>query len=111
MTNDNGNHATTPGPWTIEYDNHGNGSFSEWWNVGPGGDGIAKVWNEADARLIAAAPETAQERDRLKAINAELVEALERTVCALEEVAEDGGTIIYNETMDIARAALAKARE
>ena len=48
--------------------------------------------------------------DRLKALNAELVEALERTVCALEEAAEDGGTI-YDETMDMARAVLAKARE
>ena len=33
---------------------------------------------EANARLIAAAPETAAERDRLKAEKAELVEALER---------------------------------
>ena len=32
---------------------------------------------EANARLIAAAPETAAERDRLREINAELVEALE----------------------------------
>jgi len=35
------------------------------------------VNNEANARLIAAAPETAEERDRLKEINKELLEALE----------------------------------
>lgn len=57
MTDDNGNHAATPGPWTVELDNHGNGGFSEWWNVGPGGSGVGKIWNETDARLIAAAPE------------------------------------------------------
>lgn len=57
MKQDDGNHAATPGPWTIKYDNHGNGSFSEWWNVGPNGDGVAKVWSETDAHLIAAAPE------------------------------------------------------
>jgi hypothetical protein len=34
---------------------------------------------EANARLIAAAPETAAERDRLKALNAELLEALRLT--------------------------------
>ncbi len=57
MKQDNGNHAATPGPWAIEYDNHGNGSFSEWWNVGPGGSGVGKIWKEPDARLIAATPE------------------------------------------------------
>lgn len=47
--------AHTPGPWPEpEYDNHGNGGFSEWWEVG----GIAQVHtSEDDARLISAAPD------------------------------------------------------
>lgn len=47
--------AHTPGPWPEpEYDNYGNGGYSEWWDVG----GIARVsTSEADARLITAAPD------------------------------------------------------
>lgn len=45
--------AHTPGPWPEpEYDNHGNGGFAEWWEIG----GIARVYQPDDARLIAAAP-------------------------------------------------------
>ena len=40
--------------------------------------------NIANARLIAAAPETAAERDRLREINAELLEALQVCVKAFE---------------------------
>lgn len=44
----------TPGPWPEpEHDNDGNGGFSEWWEI----EGIARVYKEADARLIAAAPD------------------------------------------------------
>ena len=59
--------------------------------------------NEANARLIAAAPETAAERDRLKEINAELLEALEWALDVIE----------YNQLkVDDAKArtAIAKAR-
>ncbi|KKL66012.1 hypothetical protein LCGC14_2149210 [marine sediment metagenome] len=66
--------------------------------------------NEPDDEFMVARVALLAERDRLKALNAELVEALERTVGCLEEVAEDGGPI-YDETMDISRAALAKARK
>lgn len=38
--------------------------------------GIDQEEEQANARLIAAAPETAEERDRLKETNAELLEAL-----------------------------------
>lgn len=131
--------TATPGPWLDGKPNFTDGPSTESGShvIYSGSQEIARVYGDkglpvkANARLIAAAPETAQERDRLKALNAavkaecarlrsakeqaqalnaELVEALERTVCALEEVAEDGGTI-YDETMGIARTALAKARK
>ena len=60
-------------------------------------------------RLIAAAPETAAERDRLKAVNAELVVALRAVV------AEYDSWMGYNDdgfnvpTIEAARAAIAKA--
>ena len=49
----------TPGPWTFEYENeyHDGGGFAEWFEVQADGDRIAKVDEEADARLIAAAPD------------------------------------------------------
>ena len=93
MKQDNGNHAATPGPWRIGYDD---GSGKDWppfsiQSVKTGqkivdaasGEADMKSWELGvlkieDARLIAAAPETAQERDRLKAINAELVDILQK---------------------------------
>ncbi len=41
-----------------------------------GGVSVSSGQGEANAELIAAAPETAAERDRLKAVNAELLEAV-----------------------------------
>ena len=38
-----------------------------------------RQWNHANARPTAAAPDTAAERDQLKAINADLLAALENT--------------------------------
>ncbi len=55
------------------------------------GNGLAQNW-EANARLIAAAPDTAAERDRLKAENAELLEAL-REVVSAHEYTTPAGTI------------------
>ncbi len=49
----------TKGPWLIEYDSHGNGGFSEWWNVGPAKvhiDPKNKDQAAVDTFLIAAAP-------------------------------------------------------
>ena len=62
----------TPGPWTLNEA----GKIS-----GPRGDTVAFAY-DADAILIAAAPETAAERDRLKASNADLLEALENITSA-----------------------------
>lgn len=44
------------------------------------------VEQESNASLIAAAPETASERDKLKEINAELLEALDRANSLLAEL-------------------------
>jgi hypothetical protein len=72
-----------------------------------------------DAQLIAAAPETAAERDRLKALNAELLEVLRLTADqALRcEIPEGYGPEFRSEEWDAgydaaissARAAIAKA--
>ena len=59
----------------------------------------------ANARLIAAAPETAAERDRLRESNAELVEALEEAVRVLEECYQRSE--VDREEYKLARAALA----
>jgi hypothetical protein len=65
---------------------------------------------EANAKLIAEAPETAAERDRLKIINAELLEALEKISDNLEvafsgNLRSDASSSLLN-----ARTAIAKAR-
>ena len=46
-------------PWFYEYDNYGNGSFSEWYNIGPSEhnssddiDGIGKIDSEIDAQFV-----------------------------------------------------------
>jgi hypothetical protein len=76
----NQNTQHTPGPWIAE-----------------GDDFIAHIYtatgkmvnphHPANARLIASAPETAAERDSLKALNAELLEA----VRAYKRTADDNG--------------------
>ena len=62
------------------------------------------------ARLMGAAPETAAERDRLKAINAELLAALQ---CFLSDerfdVAVGGNPIAVNRMLANARAAINRA--
>ena len=67
---------------------------------------------KANARLIAAAPETATERDQLRASNAELVAALEHVEqyaqrqCDLDEV----DAILWAQLVSLARAAIAATR-
>lgn len=69
----------TPGPWVYSFE-----SVDPEWAVVTtvGGSVIANVNSdhrqEANARLIAAAPETAAERDRLKEVNADLLAALKQ---------------------------------
>jgi hypothetical protein len=95
--------AHTPGPWRLTpwYDDRGRTSRNKWQGIyepipgqalgsksivlGWGAKGeVEDVWvsmSEANARLIAAAPETAAERDRLRDVNEELLAALREIVC------------------------------
>ena len=73
----------TPGPYIIDADPDNEGFLS----IYTATDGInaelaGKIGERSNADLFAAAPETAAERDRLKAVNAELVKAL--NLCAQE---------------------------
>ena len=67
----------TPGPWRIRQ-SYADQTYTHVYSDTD--DRIACTRSEANARLIAAAPETAAERDRLKEINAELLAALETLV-------------------------------
>ncbi len=74
----------TPGPWRILNDGIDIANFR--------GIGICRLcdvtgYNKANAALIAAAPETAAERDSLKAINAELLKLLTELLKAYDEKA------------------------
>ncbi len=103
MTDDNGNHAATPGPWAIEYDGPSLPIITA-----PAATSARKIMTdviahakgdnaEANARLIAAAPE--------------LLEALEVALIYLEHAGD--GAVRYPEddkAEQQARAALAKAR-
>lgn len=64
----------------------------------------------ANAKLIAAAPETAAERDTLKAINAELLEALEALLPIVGAPRTYTSGDVF-EAQDKARAVIAKAKE
>lgn len=93
----------TPGPWFVDAHK----------NVVAEGGGLvafpcisAGFDQEANARLIAAAPETAAERDRLKEINAELLDALTEIVAA----ADGNGWKQLDATFAAPRAAIAKAK-
>ncbi len=92
---------------------------------------IAQVWPDIrvpsdvslslmkdNARLIAAAPETAKERDELKAVNAELLEALNkiysiedyrRKLCGISDLSSP--PLPKSEIQKIAKAAIAKAEQ
>ena len=88
--------------WTAQSDSDG------YWEVIEKGEEsdllIADLASEEDALLIAAAPETAIERDQLKAINAELVYALKEYQLA-NPIHNDSEAQLY----DLAKAAIAKA--
>jgi hypothetical protein len=96
----------TPGPWETSTLDGG-----EWQVCGPGGgDTIAALYNgneEANANLIAAAPDLLAERDRLKAINAELLEALQTIENYID--APHFSTERKYRIRDLAHAAIAKA--
>ena len=71
----------TPGPYIIDADPDNEGFLS----IYTATDGInaelaGKIGERSNADLFAAAPETAAERDRHRAVNAELVKAIEHAL-------------------------------
>ena len=102
----------TPGPWILGDDPAYVGiphtkAGTQWIRcIGEVND-VSDAEDEASARLIAAAPETAAERDRLKEVNAELLFLLERYVYLHEEdcVETDEASTLLTESL----AAIAKA--
>ena len=102
----------TPGPWEIKNQNL----------VAEGGNcvlanlhmwqGDAPDEGKANARLIAAAPETAAERDRLRKVNAELLKALRLISGLCDDEPADikaRGLSRCCRINEFARAAIAKA--
>lgn len=100
----------TPGPWTVNQRiiyaaDAGRGYMPQIATINPKlGGSVA----DANASLIAAAPETAAERDRLRAINAEL---LELAIAFERYLADDSRSERRRQAcMSAARAAIAKAK-
>lgn len=77
----------TPGPWATSRDGVPEDHIQITIYAEATGKRVATAFEtEANAALIAAAPETAAERERLRAVNAELVAALtaiEEAACSL----------------------------
>lgn len=101
--------AHTPGPWKCKP-----GFDSDLYYCLSNIDGNILTFDddehEANARLIAAAPETAAERDRLKEANAELLQALREIGRELAYPNNEGQAISgLVDRQRIARAAIAKA--
>ena len=92
----------TPGPWTIDgLHIIGNGYSIAHINSHRTTEG------RENAELIAAAPETAAERDRLKEINAELLEAAN---AAIDAIADERADAAYKaNVVSMLRDAIAKA--
>lgn len=107
----------TPGPWrsipTGMVPNEWN-IIHEWMSADgcPVRGHVARAYgnDEANARLIAAAPETAAERDSLKAINAELLEALLNNL-SLVKLKFGNTDKTGNAVIEQAEAIIAKAKE
>lgn len=113
----------TPGPWTIEEgrdltarEQNGFGQGHYFDIIDSEGNPVvvnaydvhSHAENIANARLIAAAPETAAERDMLKEINAELLEACRLALIAIDYI-ESTQLGKKTNTGNTIRAAIAKA--
>ena len=95
------NKTHTPGPWWFT------ATEEEGYYVACAGDKeLTNLISREDARLIAAAPETAAERDRLRTINSELVDAIEGVLH--HEIY--GTSTSYPAALQHCRAVLARAR-
>lgn len=114
-----GGGAHAPAPWHVESYRTGGGLREP-----PDGKIVADAYGNAiadlprmffgnqsalndNARLIAAAPETAAERDKLKASNASLLDALQNLVYGIEHPTSG----VYEKAMPAARDAIALAQE
>lgn len=111
----------TPGPWYTRFCRRAGGKSTweirhdaghQWhvadvYGISDGEKTYGHGFAEANARLIAAAPETAAERDRLREVNAELVAALESALKSLEIDGPDSAAAVLRTD---ARAAIAKAK-
>lgn len=118
----------TPGPWTvaesftpgyrkcpaIQANEPKSGEMFELCVIfGEDDDAVATPMAQANARLIAAAPETAAERDRLREVNADMLAAL-KGLRPIIEAAESNasGNLEWprvSARINAARAAIAKA--
>lgn len=114
----------TPGPWTIAANMYGIGNMRVHGVEAKQGSVTQSIancgWDDrgesaANARLIAAAPETAAERDKLKAINAELLTALREAldwnqadIDGLEDISPDMDML--EARRDVIQDAIAKAQ-
>ena len=112
----------TPGPWTAEGFTVYAGDGDDFGDVARATAGDSHVDPDyhldrpdyeriANARLIAAAPETAAERDRLREVNADLLEAAKDAEAVLMGIRDNGGelAIAILPALVSVRAAIAKA--
>lgn len=100
----------TPGPWRV-YERTPVRIITESKRVIATVRGWGTPEGDANARLIAAAPETAAERDRLKAINAQMLEALRaiEAFFALNDRTSSWGRASASASWAAAKAAIAAA--
>jgi hypothetical protein len=97
----------TPGPFSVAQDFDGGIAVADVVRL------PSREHAEANARLIAAAPETAAERDQLRALNADLLAALRGITSRHVEMVNSGDCGHWNPEAEphviAARAAIARA--
>lgn len=101
-------------PWTVDEceDAHGNITIRPadgTTNGDTSSSPIATVYHTQHAAIIAAAPETAAERDRLKAVNAELLAALKGIRPLFDS--DSNLLAVYTAEIEACEAAVAKAEQ
>lgn len=106
----------TPGPWVVRmtasgnpfiYDDATGKNIAGVTGIRPG---IDAEESQANAALIAQAPDLLADRDRLRQINAQLVAALETIVCDADKFMAEYSIVVESECITLARAALTAAK-